>query len=188
MILTKPKIIQFVRMKSKALICTNTKDTKHNSDHSCVCTKHKYGFVSCSFVEQKGTKIFVLLWVFRVVFGVRYKHKTGFWLDFLVLTSLMSRNLVTSHYQHVIRWFHFWKPWFWLKKVQFCVLCIMVLYKFIYSLMCLVAQKTQNGFVVLCLCTILNSFCVVCVLYIQFQFCTYESLAVQCARPRSIWP
>lgn len=38
--------------------------------------------------------------------------------------------------------------------------------------------ETQNtrGFVVLCICTILNCFCVVCVLYIFVQFCTYENL------------
>ena len=38
--------------------------------------------------------------------------------------------------------------------------------------------ETQNtrGFVVLCICAILNCFCVVCVLYIFVQFCTYENL------------
>ena len=35
-------------MSTKALVSTNTNDTKHKSVHSCVCTKHKY-----------GTKIFV---------------------------------------------------------------------------------------------------------------------------------
>ena len=117
----------------------------------------------CGTKMNENPCVFVF---FRVVFGVRYKHKTSFWLEFRVLTTQMSRNPFASSYYNVISWFQFWKQRFWLKKVQFCVLCIMVLYKIISFLMCLVEHKTQNGFVVLCLCTILNGICVVCVLYI----------------------
>ena len=48
-------------------------------------------------------------------------------------------------------------------------------------------HKTQDGFVVLCICTILNSFCVVCVLYIFFHFCTYESLDENTKGHKSVW-
>ena len=37
---------------TKVLVSTNTKDTKHKSVNSCVCTKHKHGFVFCGFCDK----------------------------------------------------------------------------------------------------------------------------------------
>ena len=36
----------------KVLVSTNTKDTKHKSVNSCVCAKHKHGFVFCGFCDK----------------------------------------------------------------------------------------------------------------------------------------
>ena len=97
----------------KVLVSTNTKDTKHKSVNSCVCTKHKHGFVFCGFCDKtEWQSLCFVFWevvfcvkmiknrcdfgFFILVFCVRHKHKTSFWCKFWILTSYLSRKPFAS--------------------------------------------------------------------------------------------
>ena len=104
------KRVRVLKQETKVLVSTNTKHTKHKSVHSCVCTKHKHGFVFCGFCDKtehdnlcvlcfeqlcfvwKWSKIDVLLGFFDLCFVFDTNTKPGFDANFEFWLLIFQEN------------------------------------------------------------------------------------------------